>query len=384
MFGPFRTKRPAAARTPVKQRLFVSHLEDRSLPSVAAGMAGDTLVIKGTDTGPMADRIRILGDTVKTTNVVRVFDGQREVGMFKGVANIEVRATSNSTVAVDLNDYPSINNVFIKETAPGTNAISFGRGTITNVNIAGNSGTDTVTVNGLTAGNFAVDTGLGSDQVNFGSASLKQVTVSSAESVDLSGTQAGDVTLDNRSGPLTVTTTGNLNSLRVFAGSGALSLGGSVAGDVTFNNFGALDTDAGVTGASLKVTGKVGGALQMTGTGLDDNVAFGDGSAVSGNVEINLGAGNDSASFAGTRGKTGTSVSIDLGAGDDNVTLMAPAALNATKTSIMMGAGNDVATVSTSGTQLDGLTLDGGDGKDILRTGGSEATFDNSNFEVHE
>jgi len=384
MFGSFRTKRHAAARIPATRRLFVGHLEDRSLPSVSATMFDTTLVIRDTGAGARADNIRIFGDTQKGTDVVRVYDNQIEIGVFTNVKNIDVEATGNSTLAIDLNTYTSIDNVAVKEMGLGTNIIRFGQGRANAVKIAGNSGTEAVSVNGLTAASFSVDTGLGSDQVSFGAAALKQVNVFSAETVELSGTRAGDVTIDNRGGPLSVTTSASLGSLQVFAGSGSVGVGGSVAGDVTFSNFGSADTGERLSGATLKLTGKVGGALRMTGTELADNVVFASGSAVFGNVELMLGAGNDAASFAGNLGSSGTSVSVDLGDGDDSVELMAPANLMATKTLIAMGAGNDVATVSTSGTQLSGLSVDGGTGKDTLRTGGSEATFNNSGFERFE
>jgi len=383
MFGTFRTKRSAAARTKVTRRLFVNHLEDRSLPSVSATMFDSTLAIQDTGSGARADRIRVFGDTEKETNVIRVYNNQIEIGVFKGVANIEVQATGNSTLAVDLNSYPGINSVAINESAPGNNTISFGRGTATTVKIAGNTGTETVSFNGLNAATLDVDTNLGSDQVSFGSAgAMKVVNVRSAESVTMTGTRAGDVTLDNRGGSMTVESSGTLGSLRVFSGSGSLALAGSVGGDVTFMNFG-NDGGSRTSGATLKFAGKVGGALRMTGTSLADTVVFADGSSVFGNVELRLGAGNDSATFAGTIGNSGSSVSVDMGDGDDNVTLAAPASFNANKTLIALGAGNDVATVNI-GTQLSGVAIDGGDGKDTLRSSGSESTFDNSGFERFE
>src|SRR4051794_8222633 len=134
MFGLFHTKRHPASRTPVARRLSVSRLDDRSLPSVSAAMAGDTLVVTGSQTGPMADQIRVIGDPAdhlgRAVDLVRVYDGQREVGAFAGVHNIDVRPGGNSTAAVSLNGYRGINAVSVQVADPGTNSIYIGPGAV--------------------------------------------------------------------------------------------------------------------------------------------------------------------------------------------------------------------------------------------------------------
>lgn len=381
MLNPFRTKRPAAARTPITlQRLCIGHLEDRSLPSVSATLFDGTLYVTGSLTGPKGDQIRITGDVAQDDrgiDLIRVFDGEREIGEFAGVKNIAVRPGGNSTTSIDLNAYAGVSTLDIFATAPGTNIIAIGEGAVQAVSFTGGEGSEIVSVNGLNAQAFDADTGAGSDHVRFGAAAIGQLGVRSAESVFLNKTAVDNANLDNRGGTMVVDTTAAIaGKLRVLTGTGSLRLGGIVGGNVEYLGFGfdgvqPMRARVLPDRAELIFTGQVGGALRMATKDMNDTAYFASTSSVAGNVQLALGGGNDSVTLGGAFSGAASTLFVDLGEGNDSFTILDTARITTTQASVNLGAGDDYARVEV-GAQFLSLYLDGGEGHDMLQAPGME------------
>lgn len=204
MFGLTPSTRAVAARRPTTRRsLSVGLLDDRSLPSVSATFVDGTLFVQGSQTGPAADHIRVVGDPAdlfrqpdtagRPMDLVRVYDGEREVGVFTGVRNIEVQAGGNSTTSVELNGYDDVDSVIIGVADGGTNSIRLASGVVGAVKIASGDGAESVEVTGMTANTMDIDTGAGVDRVRVDQSMITVLNLYNVEAVDLSNTDIGSL-----------------------------------------------------------------------------------------------------------------------------------------------------------------------------------------------
>lgn len=383
MFRFTGTKQTARSRTPATRPcLRIGILEDRSVPSVSAVLFDGTLFVSGSQTGPAADQIHIAGDVAtgeRAFELIRVFDGAKQIGAFAGVRNIDVRPSGNSTTSIDLNGYQGIDTLAIKEAFDGTNIVRIGAGSANAVAIVGGPGSEVVSVDGLNAQSFDAGTGDGSDHFRFGEAAFKTLNVRAAESVFLTGTTIGTATLDNSSGTMVVQANAFVDSdLRVFTGTGSLYVGGSVGGNVEYVSFGVVATRDVVAArplparAELVVGGQIGGSVRMTSKNLDDVARFTGGSAVVGSVTLDMGAGNDSVILGGTIGDgKATSLLVNMGEGQDTFVLLETARLKTPNATVILGEGDDYARVEY-GAQFFTLVIYGGNGIDTMDLNGMD------------
>lgn len=371
-----------------RARLGVARLEDRAQPSVTASVTNGTLFVSGSADSPQAE-IRIAG----SNQLVQVFDGQKSVAFFRGVANIDARPDAGTDLAVDLTTNNNVANLTVRLADDPTSkdptskregsAVRIGQGQVGSATIIGSSGDERVTVNGLSAGRITADLGAGNDELTVTKSSMKALSAVSTESVGLASSSAFTVGVENATGAAAVTLNaaiaGNVN---VMTRGGSLTVGGIVGGDVYFNAD-LKPTAVATPAATMTVSGEILGGLSVSGTSQGDTVTLTKVSRVAGNVAIDLRAGNDAVIFAGEIGnpKSSTAV-VNLGDGDDILAVKASARLQAGKAAFLLGDGNDLAQIEMGAT-LTALYLDGGAGKDTyLNAIGSKGVVDDVNFEI--
>lgn len=379
MFESFRTRRPST-----KTRLGIARLEDRSTPSVSTALVGNTLIVSGSASDPGAE-IRIAGSAGK----VQVFDGTKPVAAFKAVTNIDARPEAGSRLGVDLGTNRSIVdlNVRISDGKIGAGgSVRIGPGAIGHVSITGSTGDDQVSIAGLSAGEITADLGAGADDATIGKSAAKVASVRSVEAVRLLSDALTTVDVDHPNGASVVTLISIVEGgVSVSSRGGSLTLGGIVGGDVTYATKPPptmKPMPVKTQPASLFVTGQVLGSLHMTGTPRGDSVEFAHGSRVARNLTLDLGAGNDSATFAGEVGeRKSTFFLVDLGDGNDNVEIQGKARVLAPKAVIDFGAGNDRVVVA-DGAILSRLYLNGGTGKDTYIQALAKDAVEVADFEV--
>jgi hypothetical protein len=354
-------RRPAAG--PGRRPLGVEALDDRTLPSVTAALSAGSLLVTGSPTVP-GDTVRVAG---QGNGLTQVFDGASLVGSYAVTKDLTVRLDDgDANLVIDLGGR-TVGNLTAGLGA-GAHAVRIGSGRASALNVTGGSGDETVTVSGLQVSNLtAIDTGTGTDQVRVDpTVSLRDLKVLNAEAVDLTTSQiGGNVTINNSSAPMAVTSNANVSgSFSAVGLGGSLALGGQVKGNL---QFGAPLLSA-VAPIQLTLTGSVGGTVQVSGTAFDDSVTFAAGSDVGQDVTVNLYDGADSVTLAGEAGNGHSSILwFDLGAGTDSATVAATARLLNAGNYLMLGDGDDVATVEAGVTLFPvGLRVDGGAGADTL------------------
>jgi hypothetical protein len=263
-----------------------------------------------------------------------------------------------------------------------------------NMNVTSGSGSDSVTLDGLTVGNVAgnlnIQTGAGDDTINLastaavsvshGSLSIDAGDSATRDTVNVGGgagvTVSGNTAITSGSGN-TLNNLLNIDSLTtanlsVNAGSAADSINiaqnssVTVHGDLSVNaGNGGNVVELGATIASLSIDGN---ASIIAGSGNDDvvlnNLTVGN---VLGDLKIQTGAGDDTINVASTTAVSVSNGSLSINTGDataqDTVNVGLGAAVTVSgNTAIVTGNGNDVVNVQSLVTS--GLAVNSGAGND--------------------
>src|SRR5262245_13295136 len=139
-------------RTRFRPRL--GRLEDRTVPSVSASVAGGLLTVSGAATNA-GDAIKIVQTA---NNTFDVFDGAVKVNASPlPASNVRLALTSANDIAqIDLGGF-SLSGSVGANLGNGDNTLSVGHGTIGGyLNVYGGRGRDAVTLDGLAQGSLSV------------------------------------------------------------------------------------------------------------------------------------------------------------------------------------------------------------------------------------
>jgi hypothetical protein len=319
------------------------HLEDRSVPAIAASVTNSVLTVSGTATNPFGlIEVQVTG-TNASNNAFQVFDSGSPVGGTFTAKNVRILLTSdNDNVLLDLNAMTMKGNAYVN---------------------LGNGDDTFVVQNGTVNDGLAVYGGFGKDDLT-----IDNVTIANSRNTYLSGDGGIDDTL-------TITNNSNLTgnayayavntitvdpgskiggSFFIFAGTGPndVTINGNVGnyaagtGDVLFysNFFVSYDVQ------QLTVNGQVGRDVRFTSsinTNFGNQVTLGASADVKRDVSIAGTTNNDTVTVA-NGAKIGRDFSLFLGAGDDTVNV-GNATIGRT-TYMYLGAGdNNVNFTATTG-----------------------------------
>ena len=303
-------------------------------------------------------------DALKAGNVL----GSLSISAPTGNATITLASLSGDTVtngdvSIDTGDLNTANTVSI---GSGHSLSVSG-----NVSVHTGAGSDSVSLDSLTANGLNVNTGAGSDSVNV--AQSAGVTIH-GDTFLQGGAGSKTILVGSASNPVSVD--GNLN-ITTGSGNDSVTLNfltvGAVKGNLT------VSTDLGDDTVKLATTGDVvvphGSATIDTGDATTiDSVTVGTTHSVtiSGDLAIHTGSGDDAVILDSlTVGSTFGSLTINTGVGDDTITIAGSANVSVPNGSVFIDTGDGVSDTVLVGaghtvTIAQDLSIHTGDGNDTV------------------